>query len=143
MYNYSQILKQAFKVAWQNPGLWFFGFFVALVGGAGDLDFLLGDYNFSGESLLMAFFKGLLEGGLLSLNTLKGLADLLFSNPLLLFLAILISLLVIGFSILLLWIVIVSQAALIFQTVNIVKNRPVSWRQGFSAGAPAQRHANN
>lgn len=134
MYNYKQILKQAFKIAWQNPGLWFFGFFVALAGGAGDLDFLLGSYNFSVGSLLLSFGQGLLAGGLFTFHSFQGLSSLLFSHPLFLFLAILILLLVIGFSILFIWLTIASQIALISQVAEIIRNRPIHWRGGFSVG---------
>ena len=60
MYNYSQILKQAFKVAWQNPGLWFFGFFVALVIGV----FVGIVFDFDPRLWLLAGYAGtdILEG---------------------------------------------------------------------------------
>jgi len=39
---YRPILKKAFLIVWRHKFLWFFGFFAALLGGSGEIDILIG-----------------------------------------------------------------------------------------------------
>lgn len=132
MYTYRQIFKQAFKVTWQNPSLWFFGFFVALMGSAGEVE-LLGSYGVGG-GVLFSFWQGLAEGGLFTAAGIRGIGKILVSQPFFLFLVALIFLLILGLSALVIWLVIVSQAALIGQIIGISRNETLGWRDGFNLG---------
>ncbi len=130
MYTYRQIFKQAFKVAWQNPNVWFFSFFAVFLGG----DLIFSSYNFGIDRILFAFLDGLQAGGLFSLSGLSGALKVFFSHPLFLFLIILIFLLLLGLVVLTVWLAVVSQSALISQVVSVTKGKRLSWRAGFNFG---------
>ena len=134
MYTYRQIFKQAFKIAWQSPGLWFFGFFVTLLGSAGELEIILSSYSFGNQGVLFSFWQGLAQGGLLTPRGLSGFIQSLFSNPLYFFIISLIFLFVLGVSILIVWLVVVSQSALISQVVSVSSSRQLKWSQAFGLG---------
>lgn len=133
MYSYRQILTQAFKIAWQNPGLWFFGFFIALWGG-GELELMFGGYGFGGQETVFSFWQGLAEGGLFTAAGLKGMIKILFTNPLYLFVSALICLAVLGLTALFLWLIAVSQTAVIGQAVAISQSKKLSWQESFGRG---------
>ena len=126
MYTYRQILTQAFKIAWQNPGLWFFGFFIALWGG-GELELMFGGYGFGGQETVFSFWQGLAEGGLFTIAGLKGAVKILFANPLYLFVILLLGLAVLGLTALFLWLIAVSQTAVIGQAEQEIKLERKFW----------------
>jgi len=130
MYTYRQIFKQAFKVAWQNPNIWFFGFFAVFLGG----DLIFSSYNFGIDRILFAFLQGLQAGGLFSLSGLSGAAKVFLIHPLFLFLIILIFLLLLSLVVLTVWLAVISQTALISQIVSLTKGKRLSWRAGFDFG---------
>ncbi|MFA6255404.1 MAG: hypothetical protein WC675_05255 [Patescibacteria group bacterium] len=130
MYTYRQIFKQAFKVAWQTPSIWFFGFFAVFLGG----DIIFSSYNFGVDQILFAFLDGLQAGGLFSLSGLSGALKVFFAHPLFLFLIILIFLVLLGFVVVTVWLALVSQSALISQVVSVTKSKRLSWRAGFNFG---------
>jgi hypothetical protein len=134
MYTYRQILKQAFKIAWQNPSLWFFGLFVSILGGAGELEVLLGSSGFSRQGALFSFWQGLAQGGLFSTEGIKGLSLALVTNPLYLIALALVLLIILGLSALIIWLLIVSQSALVGQAINITNKNKLSWHQSFQFG---------
>ena len=133
MYTYRQILTQAFKIAWQNPGLWFFGFFIALWGG-GELELMFGGYGFGRQETVFSFWQGLAEGGLFTIAGLKGAVKILFANPLYLFVILLLGLAVLGLTALFLWLIAVSQTAVIGQAVAVSQNKKLSWKESFGRG---------
>jgi len=134
MYTYRQILKQALKTAWHNPGLWFFGFFVILLGNIGELDLIISSYGFGRDNILLSFWQGLADGGLFSSAGISGTIKIFFTSPVYLFAIALFSLIILGLSVLVIWLVMVSQSALIGQVINISKNRKLSWRESFGLG---------
>lgn len=134
MYTYRQIFKQAFKVALQRPSLWFFGFFAALLGVAAEIELLIGGSNLGIEGVFISLFTGLAEGGFFTAAGLQGLVQTLFSNPITLFLLVFIFLTIIGLTVVLIWLAVVSQSAIIGQTINISRNQESAWRQNFDLG---------
>jgi hypothetical protein len=134
MYTYRQILKQALRIASRHPRLWLFGFFVTLLGSAGELEFLLSSYGLGGQGVLLAFWRGLLSGGIFSLAGFQGALKVLTSNPVYLFILGLIFIFVLGFSLLLVWLITVSQTALISQTILLSRGKNLNWQEGFSLG---------
>jgi len=134
MYNYRKIFEQAFKVAIYNPFLWFFAFFTALVGSSVANFYLFDNYTLSGQGMVYYFWQGLAEGGLFTKEGVSGLFLSLTSNPLFLFLFILAILIFLGLSVFMIWIGIISQSALISQSIAISKNKSVSFKEGFKLG---------
>lgn len=127
---YRPILKRALGIVWKHKFLWFFGFFAALLGGSGEIDFLVGGMNnvswgtlfgeiwseIAQEGGLVEFLAGLLA----RLGTIPGtgiavLAIFLF-----------------GF-IILIWLFISSQITLINSTANDANRTNVTCLAGRQA----------
>ncbi|MBI3290699.1 hypothetical protein HYZ76_00285 [Candidatus Falkowbacteria bacterium] len=134
MYTYRQIFKQAFKIAWEHPAFWFFGFFLAFVGSAGEIELLLGGYGFSVDGFIISFWEGLFGAGFFSLNTLKGIAGLLAVNPFSVLVFLLLSMVALGLMAVVIWLIIVSQSAVISGAIGASKNKNVSFAEGFFTG---------
>jgi len=130
MYSYSQIFRQALRIALKKPSFWFFGLFAAFLGSAGDFEILLGGYGFTGDNPLVSFILGLVRGGLFSVAGFQGLLE----NPFILFLLLTMFLITLGLVVLVVWLVIVSQSALIGQAVAISQGKDMRWRDAFSLG---------
>ncbi len=134
MYSYSQILKQAFKIAKTYPGLWIFGLLAAALGSAGEIQLFFGGLQFSEDSTLLSFWQGLAQGGFFSLSGIKGLLNSLAVNPAQTFFIIFEFLIVVGASTLAIWLIIVAQTALIAQSIVASKAKPVSFWSGWALG---------
>ena len=134
MYTYRQILKQAFKIAWKKPGLWIFGFFLALMGTAGEFEVFLGSVGTGRGGFLTPFIEGVVSGGLFSVTGFQGFASNLVANPFLLLVAIFFLLLAFGTSILGIWLLMVSQGALIGQVIAASKAKDLRFHEGFALG---------
>lgn len=130
MYTYTQIIKQALKIIWKNPILWFFGFWAALLGGIADLELFLGGWNFGGKGILFSFCQGLAEGGLFTMAGLQGLSV----HPFYFFILALIFLIALAISALVIWLGIVSQSVLIKKTISFSKNESPDWPGAFKLG---------
>ena len=134
MYTFRQIFSQALKIAWQNPGLWFFGLFAAMLGSVGELELLLSSYGFGGQGIILAFWQGLATGGLFTSAGLRGIFQVLTTNPVFLFIFILIALIVLAASIFLIWLVNVCVSALISETINVNRGQSFKFSRGFGVG---------
>jgi len=134
MYTYRQILTQIFRIIRQNPSLWIFGLFAALLGNNNGLEIMVGSFGFSGQGIFSSFINGLIDGGLFTFGGIKGIAKIMVSNPLLLFILAIISLCLIALTVLVIWITLVSLAALIVKAVSFSKSKTLSARQAFGAG---------
>jgi len=131
MYTYRQIFKQAFEVAWKNPAIWFFGFMVAFLGSSGEAGLFLSSYGVSEQSLLLSFWQGLFEGGLANFQALTvAISD----NPLYLILLLLLGMIILAVSAFIVWLIFVSQAALISQGIKILNKKPATWKNSFNLG---------
>jgi len=134
-----QILKKAWQITWQNPALWFFGIFVALLGAGGEIEILwrsvtLGQAE-GDKGLLWSFLSGFIDGKLFTLAAFKGFFKALVTQPLVLFIMMLILMVVIGIVVLLVWLTIVSQTGLVNGVIDSVKsNKKTTWGKNFAAG---------
>ena len=70
MPTYRQILGKAWQIAWRNPSLWFFGFFVIMLGSGGEIEILLRSITLRrDEGIIAVLLSGLTQGGFFSLGT--------------------------------------------------------------------------
>lgn len=134
MYTYWQILKQAFKIATRKPSIWFFGFFVALLGSAGEFEIFVGSTSNGISGLLAPYFNGLADAGLFSTHGLQAFAASFLVNPFSVFVFILFSLIVFALSVLVIWMIIVSQGALTSQVFVQSRGREISFADSFKVG---------
>ena len=134
MNTYRQILKRAFEIAWKKPKLWLLGLLVILLGGASEMEFIFGNYIFGSKGAVAVFFQGLADGGLFTVAGARGLVEALFTNTFYLFIIAFIFLVVLGLTALIVWLVMVSQSALIGKVVSINQGREISGAQGWKLG---------
>ncbi len=134
MYTYRQIFKQSMIAFRQDPSLWLFGLFTAMLGNAGGLELIFSSYGFGSEGIIFAILSGLVSGGLFTKVAIEGLTKAIFAHPIYIFFSILLLLAVFIFSLATLWISVVSQTALIGKIVAIAKNKKLRFREAFRLG---------
>jgi hypothetical protein len=132
---YRNILKQALKSTWHNKYLWFFGIFAALLGNGGELELLFRRFDTSIiEKGLFPGIERIIATGFFSKATFFNITNLATRDPLSLFLVLsvlIIILLVVGF---LIWLTIVSQAALVNNAARIKVGKRHNFKSALEVG---------
>jgi Na+-transporting methylmalonyl-CoA/oxaloacetate decarboxylase gamma subunit len=132
MFLYRKILKESLKISWNNKYLWFFGLFAAFLGGGGDFEII---FNQSGKDLMLNVNR-YRETGIFSGDVFNNIAELFKTETVAM-------LTIIGFSLLFLillafflWLMVVSQAALVDRSAKIIKGKEeeVSILKGIESG---------
>ncbi len=123
MYTYRTIFKQALSLTFKHPSLWLFAGFAAFLGTASEIDLLFGGYAFGADAILFSFVLGLVEGGALSIGGLQGIGIVLATQPVFLLAILLVMLIGIALSSFGVLVMVVSQTALVSQTVAMSSNR--------------------
>lgn len=134
MYTFRQIFKQAFSIAWKYPSLWFFGFFVALLGTGTEGELFFGNSGLGGQGIFSAFLQGLFDSNIFTFEGMKGLYQSAWTHPLYLFLLIILSLVAMGLSVLVVWLTIVAQTSLIASAIAKTKNKFFGFKESFGYG---------
>lgn len=135
MFLYRDILKKTWKVTWGHKYLWIFGFFAALLSGIGRYNVSFSRSPESWNSSAFASLSNLIGEGLFTGKFFSSMAeyfkqDATFASIYLVFLIV-----VLFFSLLFLWLAVVSQGGLINNAVKIIKTgKKVSLKEGFSVG---------
>ncbi|MBN1778667.1 MAG: hypothetical protein JW816_00385 [Candidatus Buchananbacteria bacterium] len=130
---YRQILKKALGLTWHNPSLLIFGAFTALIS-VGEINLLLTYiYNPTGRlNFLTSFFGDLFSGSFG--NLYAGLMSTIQSHAGSFIIGIMVALIELAFTALILWLTIVSQAALINRIINLAQNKKTDLAQNFRLG---------
>ncbi len=131
MYQYREIFRQAFKIAFKYPAVWFFGLMAALLGTSGEAEVFFASYNNSGW---LAFWQGLSSGGLFSAQGLQGLVKFFLDSPLFVVLFALLALIMLGMTVFITWLMVIAQTAVIGQSVAITRKHPLSFGESFGLG---------
>lgn len=134
MPTYRQILSKAWQITWRNPILWFFGLFVSILGGGGEIEILLKSPNLGGGGLFQSFFDTLAERGQFFLPALQGLPKLLITQPFAIFIILLSLMVIFWLTVFVIWLVVVGQTALIKGTVDTIKSKRLNWLENFRIG---------
>ena len=114
--------------------IWFFGFFLALLGTGSEMELFYGGYGLGGQGIFFAFIQGLIDAHLFTLQGFRGVMQTLFSHPIYLFLFAIIGLIVLSVSLFIIWLTIVCQSALISSAIGLSKNRPIKWADALAGG---------
>ncbi|NUM25851.1 MAG: hypothetical protein HUU49_04520 [Candidatus Buchananbacteria bacterium] len=131
MYHYREIFKQAAKVAFKYPAIWFFGLMAALLGTSGEAEVFFSSYANSGW---LSFWQNAAAGGLFSGGGLRGLTALFVQSPAFVVMAVLAGLIVLGMTVFITWLVVISQTAVIGQSIAITRKHPLTWGESFGLG---------
>lgn len=131
---YRGIIKQALNISWKSKYLWFFGLFAALLGNGGEYEILYRALSGNFNNDFFGSFKAIVQTGVFSMQGLRNLADLLVSQPISVIVAILILVIVLALLAFVIWLVNVSQAALVNNTMQKIDNKKVTFREALDNG---------
>ncbi|MDD4271454.1 MAG: hypothetical protein PHF50_01475 [Patescibacteria group bacterium] len=131
---YRNILKQAWQLTWRNKYLWWFGIFAALLGNGGEFEILFNNNGGNpGESLFPAWQR-IASTGLFSGHTLTNIGNLFRQDTLNMILVLVACLIALAICLLAIWLVIVSQAAIVNNSSLIIKQKKHALKDGFNSG---------
>lgn len=131
---YQNILKQAWRLTWRNKYLWWFGIFAALLGNGGEFEILFNNTGANPSQALFPAWQGVASTGVFSWQTLANVGDLFARDTLNIILVLLTCLIVLAVFLFLVWLVVVSQAAIVNNSAAIIKQKGPALREGFNAG---------
>ncbi|NIA18391.1 MAG: hypothetical protein GWO79_00750 [Actinobacteria bacterium] len=137
MYLYRTILSRAWKTTWNHKYLWFFGLFAALLGGGGEYNVLLRGLAGGAEQQIFPGFSRIAETGVFSGQTLANIGQIMRDDPLSLLALLMVFLVVLALIGFLIWLSIVSQAALVNNAARYLTNKTnknLNFRTGIAAG---------
>jgi len=128
---YRNILKQGLKITWHNKYLWFFGLFAALLGNANEYEILFGGLSGETGQNFFSGFSRIAETGIFSKQALLGIRTIMAENPLSLLLLLVIGLVMLALFAFLIWLTVISQAAIVNNSVKAITKK----KHNFQAGA--------
>lgn len=129
---YRNILKQAWRLTWRNKYLWWFGVFAALLGNGGELEILF-NRPAGGQELFPAW-RRLASTGIFSRSALSNIGDLFQRDTLNMIFILTVGLASLAVFLFLVWLVVVSQAALVNNSAAAIKQKKHNFREGINAG---------
>lgn len=131
---YRNILKQSWQLTWRNKYLWVLGVFAALLGNGGEFEILFNNAGANPGQALFPAWQRIVSTGVFSRHTLSNIGDLLKSDTLNMVLVLITCLLALAVFLFLIWLVIVSQAAVVNNSAAIIKQKSNNLRDGFNSG---------
>ncbi|KKQ60645.1 MAG: hypothetical protein US81_C0015G0010 [Parcubacteria group bacterium GW2011_GWE2_38_18] len=128
---YRKILKQALSLTWSNKYLWFFGLFATLLGG--------GEYEIINNSLgggqeIIVGFRDFLSTNIFSVNSFITLKNFMIENPLSFATTLVVFVVFLALSLFILWLMMVSQAALVNNSASAFADKKYSFKEGLESG---------
>ncbi|MBI3957031.1 MAG: hypothetical protein HY340_03500 [Candidatus Kerfeldbacteria bacterium] len=128
---YRDIISKALVISWRHKFLWFLAFFAALAGNGGELELVFsGSDSVNGQSYVLGVLRAFYENGTLQQIT-ANVREFFGAYPLpSVFLVVLLVLL----FVLLVWIIIVAQAALVWALAQLRDAKPVHFPTAFGHG---------
>jgi len=120
MFLYRNILKQGLIITWQNKYLWFFGFFVALLGNGGIYEIIFKALRGETSQDLFVGLRNFVAILFSSDNLLANIVSLFKNDPANMIILLGTSLIMLIVFIFIIWMIMVSQAAIINNSANII-----------------------
>lgn len=132
---YRAILKQAWFLTLRHKYLWWFGIFAALLGNGGEFEILFNNKSGAnpGQSLFPAWQR-IISTKVFSGQTLNNIGELFRSDTLNIILVLTVILISLVIGLFLVWLVIISQAAIVNNSAAIIKQKKHTFRDGLDAG---------
>lgn len=137
---YRSIMSRAWEITKKFKGLWFFGFFAAIISSGGEYEIIARAlYTPGNDDLISTTVSGFQEGirevvtkG--NVDIWKNLASSLFANSSAMIVALAIFILVIAITLFLLWLSTVSQIGMIRNISLINRGKKPTFNEGLDAG---------
>lgn len=123
---YRNVLNQAMQIAWRYKYLWFFGFFASLLGNSYEYDLLFNSVSGDIGSNTFPGLKRIAETGVFNERTLVNMGKMMGENPLSLLSIILAGVLILALLAYLVWLVVVSQIAIVNDSAAIIAKKDIS-----------------
>ncbi|MBU2228831.1 hypothetical protein KJ810_00315 [Patescibacteria group bacterium] len=128
---YRDIIKEAWQITWRRRFLWFFGLFAVLLGNGGEYEILFQNIDaVSNQQTLIYNLQNISNTG--QLQTYWDNIASYFSNYTASSIGIFV--LVLAIFVLIVWLVVISQAGLIDSTLKIKAGKKADLESGFQAG---------
>jgi hypothetical protein len=132
---YRNILKRAWEITWKFKYLWFFGLFVALLGNGGEMEIISRSFDINNsEGFFSGFGDIFTSTGIFSRGVFGNIGNLAVHDPFNLFMVILLILIMALLTIFVIWLMVVSQAAIVNNTACIVADKGHNLKDGLLAG---------
>jgi len=131
---YRDIFKKAWLITWKNKYLWFFGLFAVLLGNGGEYDFLFNFLGVNNDGGVSSGLGGLAQTGILSRQILPNLARAFVNDPVTFLIIIIVFFVIAVLICFLVWLIVVSQTALINNTAKIIGGKDSSFKEGIEVG---------
>jgi len=128
-----KILKQSLITSWRYKYLWFFGLFAALLGSNNEFEILSGSLTGEIKQGYFLDYQQIIEK-IFSRDTISGISKIITEDPLSLILLVVIGLVILTLFLFLVWLTIVSQAALVNNSSQIIKGKDHSFQAGTTSG---------
>ncbi len=131
---YRHIIKKAWEITWKFRFLWFFGLFAALLGNGGEYEIIMKTFGDDQSAGLFPGLKTLADTGIFTMQGLRNVAMTAATDPVNFFVVIVILLLTLAVGAFLVWLVIISQAALVNSSAKIIQNKKIAFREALQSG---------
>ena len=131
---YRNILKQAWRLTWRNKYLWWFGIFAALLGNGGEFEILFNNAGANPGQALFPSWQRIFSTGVFSGRTLTNIGNLFRHDTLNMIFVLVACLIVLAVCLFLVWLVVVSQAAVVNNTAAVIKQKEHTLREGLDSG---------
>lgn len=131
---YRNILKQAWVLTWRNKYLWWFGIFAALLGNGGEFEILFNNAGASPSQALFPAWQRIFSTGVFSGRTLTNIGNLFRHDTLNMIFVLATCLIVLAVFLFLVWLVVVSQAAIVNNSAAAIKQKKHALRDGLDSG---------
>ncbi len=123
MFSYRQMLLQSFRIAWKNRYLWFFGLFASLLSIGAEYQILVRAMSRGASLEWMSDWSNFFHSGLFSWGFFPKLVDMFVTSPLLMSVVLVISLIALTVFLMLVWLAVVSQIAIVNNSDKILKSK--------------------
>lgn len=131
---YRTILKQAWVLTWRHKYLWWFGIFAALLGNGGEFEILFNKAGANPGQALFPSWQRIISTGIFSRQTLSNIWNLFRHDTLNLSLVLITGLILLAIGLFLVWLVVVSQAAIVNNSAAIIRDKKHALRDGLDSG---------
>ncbi|MBI4812596.1 hypothetical protein HY798_04155 [Candidatus Falkowbacteria bacterium] len=131
---YRKILAQAWKITWRYKYLWFFGLFAALLGNGGEYEMLARGFNGETDGAVLPAWQQLADTGVFQARTINNIGSIMKDDPFALIMLTAIGLVILLLLCFLVWLAVVSQAALVNNASVYAGDKKSDFKSGLASG---------
>jgi len=131
---YRNIIKKAWEITWKFKYLWFFGLFAALLGNGGEYEIISRTFTDDGQTQLFPNLSTIASTGIFTLTGIKNIFKIALTDPANFSITLVILLVSLALVIFLVWLVVISQAALVNGSAKIIQNKKTNFKDTLQAG---------